>query len=219
MIYIMYGRRRRRRRARPSPNDAAHVFELDQRYFVAVIEPHLIVRRTVLDILCRVDYVKCRKLEPYERALDALAERQPDRRLVIGADAFLDKRADRRSFRLALRPLDVVKRGHRFFDKKYLFHAGMIIPPQYALVNIRAAILYTRTVRRFGRLRDNNTVRCYNTRQIPQAKTDRQFYRRFLLQRGGLVLSVVRIPNNNILFDFDAVRELIYNVVSEYKPQ
>ncbi len=35
----------------------------------------------------------------------------------------------------------------------------------------------------------------------------------------GLVLSVVRIPNNNIRFDFVAVRELIYNVVSEYKPQ
>lgn len=35
----------------------------------------------------------------------------------------------------------------------------------------------------------------------------------------GLGLRVVRIPNNNIRFDFDAVRELIYNVVSEYKPQ
>ena len=29
----------------------------------------------------------------------------------------------------------------------------------------------------------------------------------------GLGLRVVRIPNNNILFDFVAVRELIYNVV------
>ena len=48
-------------------------------------------------------------------------------------------------------------------NKKYLFHAGMIIPPQYALVNIRAAILYTGIVRRFGRLRDKNTVRCYNS--------------------------------------------------------
>ena len=35
----------------------------------------------------------------------------------------------------------------------------------------------------------------------------------------GLGLRVVRIPNNDIRFDFVAVRELIYNVVSEYKPQ
>lgn len=32
-----------------------------------------------------------------------------------------------------------------------------------------------------------------------------------------LGLRVVRIPNNDIRFNFDAVRELIYNLVAEYK--